>query len=88
MRAARLAGLVARQRPRALRRSLLAAQIAQASHAVPKLGRNIRPVTRNKVGGGQPWTGRAFEIPIRPTHSMTWNSMDTKEAVYVVPVGY
>jgi hypothetical protein len=48
MRAARLAGLVARQRPRALRRSLLAAQIAQASHAAPKLGRNIRPVTRNR----------------------------------------
>jgi hypothetical protein len=41
MRAARLAGLVARQRPRALRRSLLAAQIAQASHAAAQLGRNI-----------------------------------------------
>jgi hypothetical protein len=23
-----------------------------------------------------------------PAHSMTWNSADTKEAVYVVPVGY
>ena len=48
MRAARLAGLVARQRLRALRRSLLAAQIAQASHAAPKPGRNMRPVTRNR----------------------------------------
>jgi hypothetical protein len=64
MRAVRLAGLVARQRPKALRRSLLVAQIAQASHAAPKLGGNIRLVTRNK-GCGQPWTGRAFEIPIR-----------------------
>ncbi len=51
MRAVRLAGLVARQRPKALRRSLLVAQIAQASHAAPKLGGNIRPVTRNKVVG-------------------------------------
>jgi len=23
-----------------------------------------------------------------PAHSMTWNSTDTKEAVYAVPVGY
>ena len=38
--------------------------ICQAGHAAPKLGRNIRLVTRNK-GCGQPWTGRAFEIPIR-----------------------
>jgi hypothetical protein len=37
--------------------------IFQASHAAPKLGRNIRLVTRK--GCGQPWTGRAFEIPIR-----------------------
>jgi hypothetical protein len=51
MRAARLAGLVARQRPRALRRSRLAAQIAQASHAAPQLGRNIRLVTRKQVLG-------------------------------------
>ncbi len=36
----------ARQPPKALRRSLLVAQIAQASHAAPKLGGNIRPVTR------------------------------------------
>jgi len=41
--------LVALHRPKALRRSLLVAQIAQASHAAPKLGGNIRPVTRNQV---------------------------------------
>jgi len=38
--------------------------ICQASHAAPKLGRNIRLVTR-RLCCGQPWTGRAFEIPIR-----------------------
>ena len=48
MRAAGLAGLVARQRPRDPRSSLLAAQIAQASHAAPKHGRNMRPLTRNR----------------------------------------
>ncbi len=47
--------------PGALRRGAPAARIAPASHAAPKLGRNLRPVTRNK-GCGQPWTGRAFEI--------------------------
>ena len=75
MRAARLAGLVARQRPRALRRSLLAAQIVQASHAAPKLGRNIRLVTRNKVVGSLEPDGRLkflsavaylFASPLRP----------------------
>ena len=64
MRAARLAGLVARQRPRALRRSLLAARIAQASRAAPQLGGNIRLDTRKLVVGGLGPDG-AFEIPIR-----------------------
>jgi len=68
MRAARLAGLVARQRPRALRRSLLAAQIAQASHAAPKLGRNIRLVTRNKVVGSLEPDGRLKFLSAANTH--------------------
>jgi superfamily II DNA/RNA helicase len=53
------------QWPGALRRGAPAARIAQARHAAHKLGRNIRLVTRKRCG--QPWTGRAFEIPIRRT---------------------
>jgi hypothetical protein len=39
--------------------------ICQASHAAPKLGRNIRPVTRKAVVGSLGPDG-SFEIPIRP----------------------
>ena len=75
MRAARLAGLVARQRPRALRRSLLAAQIAQASHAAPKLGRDIRLVTRNKVVGSLGPDGRLKFIWTPPKRKTVFGVM-------------
>jgi hypothetical protein len=58
MRAARLAGLVARQRPKALRRSLLVAEFARQATRLLSLGRNIRPVTRNKVVGSLGPDGR------------------------------
>jgi hypothetical protein len=41
-----------------LQPSLLAARIAQASHAAPKLGRYIRLLTRNKVVGSLGPDGR------------------------------
>jgi len=47
MRAARLAGLVALQRPRALRSSLLAAQFARQATRPLSLDAT-RPVTRNR----------------------------------------
>jgi hypothetical protein len=68
--AARLAGLVARQRPRAPHRSLLASQIAQASHAAPKLAGNMRPVTR--TGGEQTWTARVVGNSYPPAIRWRW----------------
>jgi hypothetical protein len=65
------------QWPGALRRGAPATRIAQARHAAPKLGRNIRLVARNKVVGRLGPDGRlkflsATELTMKVLHTIAY----------------